>query len=105
LTVGKGTQKNHRSLYKHRVLVRLAELLSPGVKVCVVRRPRFGDQKLYRVLTDELYFDHVIRFHGNIAATATTGETRTAAGLVHRTDAHAYCAAPRSPPNAIQWEP
>ena len=31
------------------------------------------------MLTEELYFDYVIRFRGNIAVTATTGETRTAA--------------------------
>jgi hypothetical protein len=30
-------------------------------------------------MTEELYFDYVIRFRGNIAVTATTGETRTAA--------------------------
>jgi hypothetical protein len=46
------------------------------------RRPRLGDQKLYRVLTEELCFDYVIRFRGNIAVTATTGETRTAAAWV-----------------------
>ena len=46
----------------------------------------FGDQKLHRVLTEELCFDYVIRFR-NIAVTATTGETRTAArlGAIRRT--------------------
>jgi len=81
-TVDKSTLKHHRSLYEHRVLVRLAELLPPDVKVCVVADRGFGDQKLYRVLTEELYFDYVIRFRGNIAVTATTGETRTAAAWV-----------------------
>jgi hypothetical protein len=79
LTVDKDTLKDHRSLYEHRVLVRLAELLPAGIKVCVVADRGFGDQKLYRMLTEELYFDYVIRFRGNIAVTATTGETRTAA--------------------------
>src|SRR6478736_579693 len=55
LTVDKDTLKDHRSLYEHRVLVRLAELLC---------------------------FDYVIRFRGNIAVTATNGETRTAATWV-----------------------
>ncbi len=55
LTVDKCTLKDNRSLYEHRVLVRLAE---------------------------ELCFDYVIRFRGNIAVTATTGETRTAAAWV-----------------------
>ena len=82
LTVDKDTLKDHRSLYEHRVLVRLAELLPADIKVCVVADRGFGDQKLYRMLTEELYFDYVIRFRGNIAVTATNGETRTAAAWV-----------------------
>ena len=82
LTVEKRTLKNNRSLYEHRVLVRLAELLPPDLKVCVVADRGFGDQKLYRVLTEELCFDYVIRFRGNITVTATTGETRSAAAWV-----------------------
>ena len=46
LTVNKNTLKNNRSLYEHRVLVRLAELLPPDVKVCVVADRGFGDQRL-----------------------------------------------------------
>ena len=42
----------------------------------------FGDQKLYRVLTEELKFDYVIRFRGNITVTAADGEARTALGWV-----------------------
>jgi hypothetical protein len=53
LTVEKRALKNNRSLYKHRVLVRLAELLPPDIKVCVVLDRGFGGQKLYRVLTEE----------------------------------------------------
>ena len=81
LTVDKRTLKDNRSLYEHRVLVRLAELLPADIKVCVVADRGFGDQKLYKMLTEELCFDYVIRFRGNIAvtATATSGETRTAA--------------------------
>ena len=82
LTVDKRTLKDNRSLYEHRVLVRLAELLPADVKVCVVADRGFGDQKLCRMLTEELCFDYVIRFRGNIAVTATTGETRTAAAWV-----------------------
>jgi hypothetical protein len=82
LTVDKRTLKDNRSLYEHRVLVRLAELLPADIKVCVVADRGFGDQKLYRMLTEELCFDYVIRFRGTIAVTATTGETRTAAGWV-----------------------
>ena len=82
LTVDKGTLKDHRSLYEHRVLVRLAELLPAGIQVCIVADRGFGDQKLYQVLTEELYFDYVIRFRGNIAVTDRGGETRTAAAWV-----------------------
>jgi hypothetical protein len=81
-TVDKRTLKHNRSLYEQRLLVRLAELLPADIKVCVVADRGFGDQKLYRVLTEELCFDYVIRFRGNIAVTATTGETRTAAAWV-----------------------
>ncbi len=82
LTVDKDTLKDNRSRYEHHVLVRLAELLPADIKVCVVADRGFGDQKLYRMLTEELCFDYVIRFRGNIAVTATTGETRTAAAWV-----------------------
>ena len=82
LTVDKRTLKDNRSLYEHRVLVRLEELLPAETKVCIVADRGFGDQKLYRMLTEELCFDYVIRFRGNIAVTATTGETRTAAAWV-----------------------
>ncbi len=50
------------------------------IKVCIVADRGFGDQKLYRVLTEELKFDFVIRFRGNITVTAADGEVRTASG-------------------------
>src|SRR5215469_8326819 len=74
LTVDKSTLKDRRSFYEHRVLVRLAELLPAEIKVCIVADRGFGDQKLYKMLTD-LCFDYVIRFRGNITVTSTTGET------------------------------
>jgi len=82
LTVDERTLKDNRSLYEHRVLLRLAELLPADIKVCIIADRGFGDQKLYRMLTEELCFDYVIRFRGNIAVTAATGETRTAAAWV-----------------------
>jgi Transposase DDE domain len=82
LTVDKRTLKDNRNLYERRVLVRLAELLPADIKVCVVADRGFGDQKLYRMLTEDLCFDYVIRFRGNIAVTAATGEIRTAAAWV-----------------------
>jgi hypothetical protein len=82
LTVDKATLKNHRNAYEYRVLVRLAEALPADVKVLIVADRGFGDQKLYRVLTEELKFDYLIRFRGNIAVTSAEGETRPAADWV-----------------------
>jgi hypothetical protein len=81
-TVEKSTLKNRRNEYEYQVLVRLAESLPADVKVLIVADRGFGDQKLYRVLTDELKFDYVIRFRGNIAVTAQDGERRPAAEWV-----------------------
>jgi hypothetical protein len=82
LTVDTATLKNHRNEYEYQVLVRLADMLPADVKVCIVADRGFGDQKLYRVLTEELHFNYVIRFRGNIKVTAAGGEERTAMGWV-----------------------
>ena len=82
LTVDTATLKNHRNAYEYRVLVRLADMLRSDIEVCIVADRGFGDQKLYRVLTEELHFDYVIRFRGNIKVTAVDGEARTALGWV-----------------------
>src|SRR6202045_3634776 len=82
LTVDKATLKNHRNAYEYRVLVQLAEALPANVKVLIVADRGFGDQKLYRVLTEELKFDYLIRFRGNSAVTSAEGETRPAADWV-----------------------
>ena len=84
LTVDTATLKNHRNEYEYQALVRLADALPADIKVCVVADRGFGDQKLYRVLTEELKFDYVIRFRGNITVTAADGEIRTAAAWVGR---------------------
>jgi hypothetical protein len=82
LTVDTAALRNHRNEYEYQVLVRLAEALPADIKVCIVADRGFGDQKLYRVLTEQLKFDYVIRFRGNIAVTAADGEVRTAAAWV-----------------------
>jgi hypothetical protein len=64
------------------VLVRLAEVLPAEVRVRIVADRGFGDQKLYRVLTEELKFDYVIRFRGSIQVTAADGEVRATADWV-----------------------
>jgi hypothetical protein len=82
LTVDTDTLKNHRNEYEYQVLVRLADALPSDIKVCIVADRGFGDQKLYRVLSEQLKFDYVIRFRGNIIVAARDGETRTAAAWV-----------------------
>ena len=82
LTVNTSTLKNRRNDYEYQALIRLAETLPSDVKVCIVADRGFGDQKLYRMLTEELKFGYVIRFRGNITVTTTAGETRTAAAFV-----------------------
>ena len=82
LTVDTATLRNHRNEYEYQALVRLADALTAEIKVCIVADRGFGDQKLYRVLTEELKFDYVIRFRGNITVTAADGEVRTAAAWV-----------------------
>ena len=82
LTVDKATLKNHRNAYEDRVLRRLAEAVPANVKVLILADRGLGDQKLYRFLTEELKFDYLIRFRGNIAVTSAEGETRLAADWV-----------------------
>ena len=77
-SVDKDTLKDNRNRYEYQVLIWLAEALPADVKVLIVADRGFGDHKLYRVLTEELKFDYLIRFRGNIKVTAADGETRTA---------------------------
>ena len=44
------------------MLVRLAELLPAGIKVCIVADRGFGDQKLYKMLTEERRISEVAGF-------------------------------------------
>ena len=82
LTVNKAELKDRRSLYERRVLVRLAEIVPAGVGVCIVADRGFGDQNLYRLLTEELHFEDVIRFRGNIKVTTASDVTHSAAAWV-----------------------
>jgi hypothetical protein len=81
-TVEKNTLKDHRNEYEYSVLRKLAAMIPTDVKVLIVADRGFGDQKLYRVLSEELEFDYLIRFRGNISVTSAQGETRTAAQWV-----------------------
>src|SRR5260370_36823613 len=82
LTVDKATLKNHRNAYEYRVLVQLAEVVPADVKVLIVADRGVGGQKIYRVLTEELKFDYLIRFRGNNALASAEGATRPAGNWV-----------------------
>jgi len=82
LTVDKAELKSRRNEYEYRVLVRLADMLPAGTRVCIVADRGFGDRKLYKVLSEELHFDYVIRFRGNIKVVSEDGEDREALGWV-----------------------
>jgi hypothetical protein len=92
LTVNKAELKNRRSLYERRVLVRVAEIVPARVGVRIVADRGFGDQNLYRLPIEELHFEDVIRFRGNIKVTTASGVTHTAAAWVEPERAGA-CAA------------
>src|SRR5271163_1802698 len=82
LSVDKATLKDNRNRYEYQVLVWLAEAIPADVKVLIVADRGFGDHKLYKVLTEELKFDYLIRFRGNIKVTAVDGEARMAVDWV-----------------------
>lgn len=82
LTVDKDTLKYNRNRYEYQVLIWLAEALPADVQVLIVADRGFDDHKLYTVLTDELKFDYLIRFRGNIKVKNEDGETRPAADWV-----------------------
>src|SRR5271170_1543365 len=75
LTVFKGELKAKRNDYEDLCLLRLAEALPEGAVVTILADRGFGDVKLFAFL-DELGFDYVIRFRGNIHVAAADGETR-----------------------------
>lgn len=77
-TVNKRELKNKRNDIEDELLHRFKEVLPTDVKVTVLADRGFGDIKLYDYLRQQLGFDFVIRFRGNIIVTDTKGESRTA---------------------------
>lgn len=80
-TVRKATLKGHRNQYEDEVLLRLHEVLPPGVRVTVLADRGFGDQQLYAVLKD-FGFDFIVRFRGAVTVESATGEIRAAQAWV-----------------------
>jgi hypothetical protein len=81
MTVTKARLKGRRNQYEHTVLIRLHEVLPPGVTVTVLADRGFGDQKLYALLT-ELGFAFIIRFRGVVTVESRDGEVRPARAWV-----------------------
>jgi hypothetical protein len=77
MSVEKARLKGHRNEYEDTVLLRLHDVVPPGVKVTVLADRGFGDQNLYAVLTD-LGFDFIIRFRGVVLVQRRDGEVRPA---------------------------
>ena len=69
--------KGRRNRYENTVLMRLHDVLPPGVKVTVLADRGFGDQHLYGFLTD-LGFAFIIRFRGGVTVESRDGEVRPA---------------------------
>jgi hypothetical protein len=81
-TVDKKNLKNKRNDYEDELLCQFKSVLPKGIKVTVLADRGFGDTKLYDFLKQELAFDFVIRFRGNIKVTDINGETRNAVDWV-----------------------
>jgi len=82
MTVTKSEMAGKRNAYEDRVLARLRIFLPEGVATTVLGDRGFGDVDLY-CLHEELGFDHVIRFRGNIMVTDAKGEARPASEWLH----------------------
>ena len=104
LTVFKGELKAKRNDYEDLCLLRLAEALPEGAVVTILADRGFGDVKLFAFL-DELGFDYVIRFRGNIHVAAADGETRLAADWVGKGGRARKFPPPRSPRAGAKWAP
>ncbi len=76
-TVVKSELKDNRNAHEDELMVRLRQLVPLTVCVTIVADRGFGDQKFYEFL-QELDFDYIIRFRGNILVTSAQGETRMA---------------------------
>ena len=80
-TVPKRQLKGQRNAAEDSVLLRLHEVLPPGVRVTVLADRGFGDQKLYELLTD-FGFDFIIRFRGTVIVQSAAGDAPPAAAWV-----------------------
>lgn len=77
-TVTRSQLKDQRNDHEDDLLVRFAAVMPKHVQVTVVADRGFSDSKLYAFLTQELGFDYIIRFRGNMYVEDAAGERRKA---------------------------
>ncbi len=77
-TVTRSQLKDRRNEHEDDLLILFAAVAPGEVRVTVVADRGFGDCKLYRLLTEEIGFDYLIRFRGVITVEAKDGERRKA---------------------------
>lgn len=83
-SVPKADLKGRRNRYEDEVLLRLHEVLPPGVQVTILADRGFGDQQLYAILRD-FGFDFIVRFRGVVTVESRVGEVRAASAWVPTT--------------------
>lgn len=76
ITVSKEDLKGNRNLHEEGALLCLKECLPEGVQVTILADRGFGDTSLYRHLKEDLGFDYIIRFKGNILVSQEDVEKR-----------------------------
>jgi hypothetical protein len=77
-TVTRSALKDQRNDHEDELLVGFAAVVPKHVRVTVVADRGFADSKLYNFLTEELGFDYIIRFRGNMYVEDAAGERRKA---------------------------
>ena len=77
-TVTRSALKDQRNNHEDDLLVGFAAVVPKHVRVTVVADRGFSDSKLYRFLTEELGFDYIIRFRGNVYVEQAAGACRKA---------------------------
>ena len=77
------------------MLLQLADALPAVIEVCIIANRGFGDQNLYRVLSEQLSFDYVIRFRGNIHVASAKGKPAPLLPGLTPVGAPKCCVAPR----------
>jgi len=76
-TVRRSTLGERRNEFEDDLLLLFAAVVPGDVRVTVVADRGFGDTKLYGLL-EEIGFDYIIRFRGNIKVESADGEVRKA---------------------------